>query len=210
MNMIIAIIIYTILYFTAPLVTNFYNQPILTNLIRVYGICFILTALSATQIAILLKNLEFRKLTLLNLPGAIIGSITGIVLGIKGFGVWSIIYMYISSQAIQTIFLWIFSTWKPNFIFSVEKIKLHLGFGYKLLISGLLNSVFNNVYNVLIGKYFPIKSLGYYERANAFSNQPGCSTLFPNPMCSSYILSDQCFQLKCIKGFWQNRFVLKA
>ncbi|GGW38923.1 lipopolysaccharide biosynthesis protein [Arenibacter certesii] len=172
MNLIIAIIIYTTLYFTAPLVSNFYNQPLLTNLIRVYGICFILTALSATQIAILLKKLEFRKLTLLNLPGAIIGSIIGIVLGIKGFGVWSIIFMYIASQAVQTIFLWIFSTWKPSFTFSVEKIKLHFSFGYKLLISGLLNSVFNNVYNVLIGKYFPIKSLGYYERANAFSNQP--------------------------------------
>lgn len=172
MNVLIAVTIYAVMFWTAPLVANFYAQPILTDLIRVYGICFILTATSATQIAILLRSLQFRKLTLLNLPGAIIGSTVGILLGIKGYGVWSIIYMYLSSQAVQTVLLWVFSTWRPSFIFSFEKIRLHFSFGYKLLISGLLNSVFNNVYNILIGKYFPIKSLGYYERANAFSNQP--------------------------------------
>lgn len=172
MNVGLSIFIYLLLFFIAPIIGDFYNQQILIKLIRVYALCFIFSAFSSIQICILVKNMQFRRLTLLNLPGAIIGSIVGVLMGYYGYGVWSIIIMYLTTQILQTIFLWGFSLWKPNFYFSFSKIKDHLNFGYKLLLAGLLNSFFNNIYNVLIGKFFPIKSLGFYERSFSFSQQP--------------------------------------
>jgi len=172
MNVGISLVIYGVLFFIAPVIGDFYNQQILKKLIRVYALSFIFSAFSSIQICILVKNMQFKRLTLLNMPGAIIGSVVGILMGYYGYGVWSIIAMYLTTQILQTTLLWIFSLWKPNFYFSFSKIKDHLNFGYKLLLSGLLNSVFNNIYNVLIGKFFPIKSLGYYERSFSFSQQP--------------------------------------
>lgn len=106
------------------------------------------------------------------MPGAFIGAFVGIGLGYLNYGVWSIVWMYLSTQIVQSIMLWFFSEWKPSFVFSKEKMKYHYSFGYKLMLSGLLDTVFNNIYNILIGKYFSVQSLGYYERSKSFNEQP--------------------------------------
>src|SRR5690606_32851041 len=92
--------------------------------------------------------------------------------GNLGYGAWSIVWMYLSAQIIQTALLWIYSSWKPSLTFSREKMKYHYGFGYKLLLSQLINIGFQNINKVLIGKFFAVQTLGYYERAASFNKYP--------------------------------------
>lgn len=172
MNIAMSLLVYFILFFSAPYIAQFYEQNILTKIIRVYCFSFVISALSAVQLAILNKQMKFKKIMRINIPGAIVGAIVGISLGYFNYGVWSIVWMYLSTQIVQSIMLWSLSDWKPSLIFSNEKMKYHYAFGYKLMLSGLLDTVFNNIYNILIGKYFTVQSLGYYERSKSFNEQP--------------------------------------
>jgi O-antigen/teichoic acid export membrane protein len=171
-NILLSLLAYLILYFTAPWIADFYGVPALVSLARAYGVTFVLSGLSVVQSTILLREHKFKKLMLLNLPGSIAGASVGLYMGYSGSGVWSIIFMYLTIYGVQALFLWLFSTWRPSWVFSRKRIIYHLNFGYKLLLSGLINAVFNNLYNVIIGKFFAVRLLGYYERSYAFSQQP--------------------------------------
>ncbi|TQO37351.1 O-antigen/teichoic acid export membrane protein [Arenibacter algicola] len=172
MNMIISVIVYSILFFTAPYISSFYGQEVLINIIRIYCLTFIISAFSAVQLAILTKEMRFKRLTLLNIPSTIIGATVGLTLGYNDYGVWSIVAMLLTTQLVISILLWINSTWRPSLNFSKKKLKYHYNFGYKIMLSGLLDSIFMNSYNVLIGKFFPVQTLGYFERAKQFSDYP--------------------------------------
>jgi O-antigen/teichoic acid export membrane protein len=171
-NLGMSILVYAILFFSAPWIAAFYEQEILTNVIRIYCLVFILSALTSVQLAILTKNMQFRKLTLFNMPSTLIGATVGLSLGYFGFGVWSIVSMYLATQVVLSIFLWINASWKPRLDFSREKMQYHYSFGYKIMLSGLIDIIFRNSYNVIIGKFFPIQTLGYYERAQRFNDYP--------------------------------------
>lgn len=171
-NLGISCFIYLLIFFLAPIIANFYSQPILIAVIRVYCLSFVISAFSTIQMTIYIKEMKFRRLTLINIPGTIFGIGTGILLGYNGYGVWSIVFMYLVTQLSLSILLWIGSDWKPSLIFSKDKLKFHFLFGYKLMLSGLLNTTFDNIYNILIGKFYNIKTLGYYERAYLFNQYP--------------------------------------
>ncbi len=163
---------YLLLFFAAPYIADFYDQPILKNIVRVYCLCFIFSAFSAVQLARLTTNMQFKKITKLNIPGTIIGTLIGLILGYFGFGVWSIVFMYLSTQLIQSVSLWLSSTWRPSLQYSNEKGKYHYGYGYKLMLSGLLNTVFSNIYNIVIGKFYSTRELGFFERSKSFNSYP--------------------------------------
>jgi len=171
-NLVLSILIYGIVYFTALFIALFYKQEILTSIIRWYCLSFIVSSLSSIQIAILTKRMQFKKIMICNIPGILTGIIVGITLGYLDYGVWSIVAMYLLTQVLNSITLWFFSDWRPSLKFSIERLKFHFTFGYKLMLSGLLNTVFNNIYNVIIGKYYSVQTLGYYERANLFNQYP--------------------------------------
>ncbi|WP_411972649.1 lipopolysaccharide biosynthesis protein [Sphingobacterium sp. Lzh-3] len=172
LNLGISIAIYAIMYLIAPLIASFYNQDILVDILRVYCLSFIFSAFSTIQLAKLDAEMNFRRSTLLGLPGAIIGVIIGCVMGNYGYGVWSIVYMFLVTQVVKSLCLWLFSSWKPKLIFSKSRAKYHYNFGYKLLLSGLLNTGFTYIYNILIGRFYPVQTLGYYERARYFNEYP--------------------------------------
>ena len=109
---------------------------------------------------------------LLNVPSIIIGVSVGLFLGYNNYGVWSIVSMYMTTQIILSLLLWITGSWKPSLNFSKEKLKFHYNFGYKIMLSGLLDTVFINSYHIIIGKFFPVQTLGYYERAKRFNEYP--------------------------------------
>lgn len=163
---------YVFIFIGAPFIANFYKQPILTDLVRVYALSFIIGSFSAVQLAILNNRMEFKRIMKQNMPGTIVGVTTGITLGYLGYGVWSIVIMYLTTQIIQSLVLWSRSEWKPTFTFSKESAKFHFGFGYKLMLSGLLNTVFQNIYNVIIGRFYSARQLGYFERSKAFNDYP--------------------------------------
>ena len=171
-NICISLAIYVLIFFGAPFISEFYKQDILVPVIRIFCLSFLLSALSSVQTSILVRSMNFKRLMLCNIPGIIVGVILGITLGYLGYGVWSIVFMNLCTQLVQTMVIWIFSSWKPSLIFSKTRLEYHLNFGYKLMISALIDTLFKNVYNVIIGKFYSLKSLGYYERAHTFNEYP--------------------------------------
>tara|TARA_B110000046_G_scaffold13464_1_gene13242 strand:- start:17831 stop:19270 length:1440 start_codon:yes stop_codon:yes gene_type:complete len=174
-NIVMSLSVYAIVYFAAPFIADFFGYKILINIIRIYCILFLIIAFSAVQLAILIKRMEFKKITKINFPSTLIGVTIGLYLGYNNYGIWSIVWMYLSTEFVRSVLLWLFSNWKPRFIFSKAKFKVHFKFGYKLVLSSLLDTVFKNIYNVLIGKYFSAQTLGFYERSKQFSEYPSAT-----------------------------------
>ncbi|MDE3743496.1 lipopolysaccharide biosynthesis protein [Maribacter polysaccharolyticus] len=172
MNMAISLLVYALMFYAAPYISTFYGQEVLIDIIRIYCLVFIISAFSAVQLAILNKEMRFKKIMLLNAPSIIIGVSVGLFLGYNNYGVWSIVTMYMTTQIILSLLLWITGSWKPSLNFSKKKLKYHYNFGYKIMLSGLLDVVFTNSYNIIIGKFFPVQTLGYYERARRFTQYP--------------------------------------
>lgn len=171
-NVFFSLIFYLVFFFLAPFIARFYDQFTLVPIIRVYSLCFFTAAFSSVQTSILIKGMQFKKIAYLNFPGAVLGIVIGLTMGYYGYGVWSIVGMYLGTQTFQMAALWIFSGWKPKLEFSFEKLKYHYQFGLKLLVSSLLTSVLSNVYNVVIGKFYSLKTTGYFDRANTLSQYP--------------------------------------
>ncbi len=203
-NFATSLLLYIILFFLAPLVADFYNLPILVIILRVYGLVFVFTAIYAVQMTVLVKKLQFKKITLLNIPGIIVGAIIGITMGYLEFGVWSLVCSYLSIQVVNMVIFTYYSSWKISFNFSIDKFKYHLNYGYKLLLTGLLGNIFNNIYNVIIGKLFPVRHLGYFERANTFSQYPSTVLIMMIGKVSFPILSEYQSDLTELKHKFQE------
>lgn len=171
-NLAASIIIYFIVFFLAPLVANFYDQPILTEILRLYCVTFIITAFSAVQLARLTQKMDFKSQTIIAIPSIIIGGIVGVSMAYLGYGVWSLVWNQIVTAVLSSTQIWIYSKWTPSFVFNIEKFKDHFSFGYKLTLSGLLDRIFSNLYIIVIGKYFAASQVGYYTRAETMKQLP--------------------------------------
>ena len=171
-NLAIGILMYLLLYISAPLIAGFYNQEILTDIIRVYAFIFILQAFAAVQYAYLNRIMNFKKLMMISVPSLILAGITGIIMALKGYGVWSLVGYKLSQAFFNAVFYWFGSRWRPNGKFDKNKFKIHFDFGYKLSISGLIDTIFKNLYSVIIGKFFPVAQVGFYQRANSLQQLP--------------------------------------
>lgn len=171
-NILGSILMYFILYLIAPFIANFFNQPILIGLIRVYGITFIINAFSTIQLTRLTQKMDFKTQMIVSVPALIGGGVLGIALAYMGYGVWSLVWMRLSQSFLKSLQLWIVTKWKPSLIFSMAKFKYHFSFGYKLLLSGLLDTVFTNIYTVIIGKLFLPAQLGFFTRASSVVRLP--------------------------------------
>ncbi len=171
-NILMSFVVYLILYLTAPLIANFYNQALLIEIIRWYCLGFIISSFRSIHNVKLIKEMKFRMITLLNLPGALISLFLSVWMGYKGCGIWSLVSLFIVNQSISTILYLLLISWRPKYYFDLANYREHFNFGYKLVFSALLNTVFENIYNILIGKFFNLKTLGLYERAYSFNNYP--------------------------------------
>ncbi|AZI66639.1 lipopolysaccharide biosynthesis protein [Kaistella daneshvariae] len=171
-NMVMSVVLYCIVFITAPYVAQFYKLPILTNVIRVYSIILIISSFTSIQRIHFVKEMDFKTSFKIKLPSLIIGGISGISFAYFGFGVWSLVYSALIQSIISSIQYWLYSSWRPHMIFDMEKFKFHFGFGYKLALSGLLNNIFENIYTILIGKVFSVQQLGYYNRADSLRQMP--------------------------------------
>lgn len=167
-----SVLIYLLIFLIAPLIADFYETPILTDLLRVLCLSFIISAFAAVQGARLTKKLDFKTQTIIGIPSTILSGILGIVMAYTGFGVWSLVWSRIADSLIRTIQLWIYSKWTPSRVFNIEKFKYHFNFGYKLTLSGLLDTIFNNIYIIVIGKFFAASQVGFYTRAQTMKKLP--------------------------------------
>lgn len=171
-NIGVSLIIYIFFFFLAPLVAKFYEKPELISLIRVICLNFIILSFGVIQQTILYKKFDIKTLAKVNFIGSLLGGILSLILALKGFGVWAIVVQILSKNIISTALLWIFNSWRPIWVFSMGSIKSLFNYGSKIMIAGLLYSIFQNLYFVIIGKIFPIVTLGYYTRAVQLSEFP--------------------------------------
>jgi len=167
-----SIIIYLLLFFAAPLIAAFYKQDILSMIIRLYCLTFIINAFAAIQTTRLTKIMDFKTQMKVAVPSLLIGSIVGVGMAWLGYGVWSLVWMNIAQSVASTIQLWFWAKWKPRVVFNVEKFKYHFNYGYKTTLAGLLNTVFADIYTIIIGRFFSPVQVGFYNRADTLKQFP--------------------------------------
>ena len=171
-NLLTSLCIYAGLYFASPYIAAFFEEPRLTLITRVISLSILFNALSIIQIAKLTKALDFKSQTKCSVIAIVVSGILGIYLAFLGYGVWALVIQMVLKSILNLLLLIVFAWWWPSLVFSKKSLKSLFSFGSKLLASGLLNAVFNNLYYVVIGKFFSTKELGLYTRANQFQLLP--------------------------------------
>lgn len=171
-NLFVGIVLYLLLFFLAIPISVFFKEPKLIDIIRVLGTVLIISSFSIIQMAILTKKVNFKLQTKISILSSVVSGVIAIYLAYTGYGVWSLVWKIISSAFITTIFLWIWNNWHPILLFNIKIFKEHFKFGYKLLISGLINTLYQNIFYIVIGKFYSAIQLGYYTRAEQFSSVP--------------------------------------
>lgn len=171
-NLVGSIIIYAIMFVGAPFIADFFKQPILTNITRLYTLSFIISALTTVQITRLHKLLDFKTETKASLVSTVVSAAVGVSLAYAGFGVMSLVWMALAGAFTNTVMLWVQSGWQPSLIFDRQKFRYHFGFGSRMMFSGILDIMFTNAYTILIGKFYAPAQLGFYNRADSLKQLP--------------------------------------
>lgn len=169
-NLVMSIILFWVLWFCSPLIARFFKRLELISLTRVMGLILVLQALSITQVTILTKRIDFKTKTKASLISAILSGIVGIGMAFLGFGVWSLVGQKLSNTFFYSVSLWLFNKWWPHFHFSKSSFKYMWGFGWKMMLSGLLNNIWNQLYQVVVGKCYSPSILGQYSRSKEYSH----------------------------------------
>jgi len=174
-NLAMGVLFFWILFFSAPAISRFFNEPQLKLMVRVLGIVLIIDALTIIQRTILTKRIDFKLQTKVSIISSVFSGFIGLTMAFNGFGVWSLVAKQISQQAMNSLLLWLWNRWLPLLVFSMDSFRQLFAFGSKLLVSGLIDTIYRNVYYVIIGKYFTAVELGYYTRAEQFQSLPSAN-----------------------------------
>ena len=169
-NMVMSMLMCLLLYLSAPAIAHFFERPQLVILTRVMGLLLIFQSLSYVQYTILSRNIDFKTKTKASLIAAIISGVIGIAMAFMGFGVWALVVQLLSRQLMYSVCLWIFNRWWPRLSFSTESFSYMWGFGWKLLLSGLLDRVWTQLYQTVVGKCYSPATLGQYTRSKEYAN----------------------------------------
>ena len=159
-----AIFLYILLYIFSPTIARFYDLDMLSELLRVQAVILFPCAINTVQIAYLSRNMEFSKNFIASIVACIMSGIAGILAAYMGLGIWAIVICNVTNQIVLTVVLWFTVKWRPTIEFSVTSLKEMFHFGWKLLISSVMNMFYGNIQTLVIGKIFSSKMLGYYNR----------------------------------------------
>ena len=171
-NIVVSALLYLILYVSAPFVADFYDTPQLCSVMRVVCLGIVFNSFAVVQRALLTIRIDFKTQAKAALTAAAISGIVGIVMAWHGLGVWSLVVQQLLNLGVNTGLLWLLSKWRPRLVYSWLSFHELFAFGSKLLASGLLDTVYRNIYPIVIGKLFSASSLGHYTRAHQFSEFP--------------------------------------
>ncbi len=171
-NLTAGVILFGILWLIAPWVSVFYDKPILTPLVRAEGSLLIVSSFKIVQNTQLTRALNFRAKMIIRVVASICGGITGIIGAYSGLGVWALVAMHIADSVISLVLLWIISPWRPRGRWSKSSFRYLWGYGSKLLASGLLDTIYGNIYPIVIGKFYSAADLGQYTRAKQYAGMP--------------------------------------
>ena len=168
-NLVVSAVLYILLFMSAPAISVFFNEPQLIEVTRVIGWTIIINALAIIPRTQFVKDVDFKTQTKVSFISSIVSGIIGVGMAIAGLGVWSLVGQQLSRQLLNTVFLWIYSKWIPVWEFSMNSFKELFTFGSKLLLSGLLDTVYKNIYYIVIGRFYSSDQLGQYTRAEQFN-----------------------------------------
>lgn len=171
-NIFISVILTSILYISSPLISEFYRLPLLSDVLKVMGTVLVINAFSVVQTNILQKKFEFKKLATINIIANIAASILAIVLALRGFGVWSLVFRYLSCSLVISIILWITTKWKPMLTFKFKSFRTLGKFGGMVLLANLVETIYTEFQGLVIGRAFSAKDLGYYTQAKRLEEIP--------------------------------------
>lgn len=168
-NFALSIFLYTILFFTAPLIASFFGRDELVLLTRISSLSIIIGSFSLVQRTLLTKRIDFKSQTKVTFIASLVSGVVGISFALCGFGVWSLVCQGLISSVLAAVLLWIANKWTPTFHFSKESFHRLFGFGWKMMLSSLLDTIWRELYQVVVGKFYNPASLGQYTRATNFS-----------------------------------------
>lgn len=164
-NLLLSVFFYCLLYISAPWIAKFYSQPELIDLIRVMALAVIFFGIAIIQRSEMTHQLEFKKQAYAQIPAVFIAGMVSITIAYMDFGVWALVAQYLLVAVCSSIALWILEPAKIRFLFNKESFNRLFGFGYKLLLSGLLGAIFYHIYKLVIGKFFSASTLGFYSQS---------------------------------------------
>ena len=168
-NLSMSVLLYVIIYFCSPIIADFFNREELITLIRVASLGVIIGALSLVQQTRLTKRIDFKSQTKITLISSVTSGIIGIVMALLDCGVWSLVAQTLSNQVLRTIMLWLVNKWTPQIRFSTKSFHELFGFGWKMMVSGVLDTIWKELYQVVVGKFYSPAHLGQYTRGKQFS-----------------------------------------
>ena len=171
-NICISLFFYVILFLIAPWVASFFNIPILCPILRVQSIALIINSLMGVQNAKLTIDLDFKGLAKRTMFSSVISGVCGVIMAYIGLGVWALVFQGLIAALLNLFFLWFYLHWKPLWTFSISSFKEMGSYGSKLLASGLLNTIYEHLTPLAIGKFYTPQDLGYYNRGTSFANYP--------------------------------------
>lgn len=169
-NFAVCLILYAVMFVGAPFIAGFYNDMSLTSIIRVISLTIVISGVKGIQQSYVSRNMLFKRFFYATLGGTIFSAFLGVALAYAGFGVWAIVAQQLSNTTIDTLILWLTVKWRPKKMFSWERLKELLSYGWKLLVSALLDTVYNNIRSLIIGKLYSSADLAYYDQGKKFPN----------------------------------------
>lgn len=171
-NNVVAILFYGLLWLASPIIADFYDLPLLEDVTKVVGLNLIIGALGGIQNAKLSIAIDFKTRAKISVITTLFTGIVGLYLAYCSYGVWALVFQALSSNILRTILLWSYVKWKPQWLFSWKSFREMFSFGSKMLASGLLDTTYNNLYTIVIGKCFNSAALGVYARADGLAQFP--------------------------------------
>ena len=169
-NIVICILLYSVIFFAAPVIAKFYDQPELIAIVRVLCITVVISGVRNVQQAYVSRTMQFKRFFFSTTGGTIGAAVIGITMAYLGLGVWALVIQQIVNATIGTIILWITVKWRPKKMFSLQRLKVLFAFGWKLLVASLIDRVYNELRSLIIGKMYSSADLAYYNRGNQFPN----------------------------------------
>ena len=163
------------MFYSAPAIASFYNIPQLVTVTRIISLNLIIASLSSVAKTKLTIDVDFKTQSKVSLSSVLISGSVGVFMALNNYGVWALIAQSILNTLLNTLIIFYFIRWKPIFVFSVDSFKSLFPFGFRLLLSQLIGSIYVNIYSLVIGKKFSSEDLGFYSRADTFSQFPTTS-----------------------------------
>lgn len=169
-NIAFSVLLYLLMFFSAPFIANFYEDKALIPIIRVLSLNVLISGVKNVQQSYVSKKLIFKKFFFVTISASIISAIIGIGMAYADFGVWALVAQMLSSSAVSTVILWFTVKWRPKWMFSFSRLKGLFSFGWKLLASSLIDTLYNDLRTLIIGKMYTSTDLAFYNKGKTFPN----------------------------------------